>query len=254
MAKPELEFFNTEAIPWEPVKNSPGQYEKILSRDPKTGSHTLLLLSEPDFEKCISSEEKSSGRVTCHEDMWEEVFVLSGTGFGTSLNKTYKNKTYKAGYYACRPPGMKHGPFLHPTGAVCFEIRTRAKMAKPELEFFNTEAIPWEPVKNSPGQYEKILSRDPKTGSHTLLLLSEPDFEKCISSEEKSSGRVTCHEDMWEEVFVLSGTGFGTSLNKTYKNKTYKAGYYACRPPGMKHGPFLHPTGAVLLEVRMKIE
>jgi len=79
-----------------------------LSSDPKTGSHTRLLLSEPDFEKFISNEGISSGRVMCHEDMWEEVFVISGTGFGTNLNKTFQNKAYKAGYYACRPPGMKH--------------------------------------------------------------------------------------------------------------------------------------------------
>ena len=125
MAKPKLEFFNTEVIPWEPIKNSPGQYEKILSSDPKTGSHTRLLLSEPDFEKFISNEGRSSGRAMYHEDMWEEVFVISGTGFGTNLNKTFQNKAYKAGYYACRPPGMKHGPFLHPTGAVCFEFRLK---------------------------------------------------------------------------------------------------------------------------------
>ena len=56
MAKPELEFFNTEAIPWEPIKNSPGQYEKTLSSDPQTGSYTRLVLFEPDFEKFISSE------------------------------------------------------------------------------------------------------------------------------------------------------------------------------------------------------
>ena len=41
MAKPKLEFFNTEAIPWEPIKNSPGQYEKILSKDPETGSFII---------------------------------------------------------------------------------------------------------------------------------------------------------------------------------------------------------------------
>ena len=254
MAKPKLEFFNTEAIPWEPIKNSPGQYEKTLSSDPQTGSYTRLVLFEPDFEKFISSEGRSSGRVLCHEDIWEEVFIISGTGFGISLNKTFKNKAYKAGYYACRPPGMKHGPFLHPTGAIIFEIRTRTKMVKPELEFFNTEAIPWKPIENSPGQYEKILSMDPESGSHTRLLLSEPDFEKLISNEGRSSGKVISHEDMWEELFIVSGTGFGTSLNKTFKNKAYKAGYYACRPPGMKHGPFLHPTGAVCFEFRLKKE
>lgn len=114
MTKPELEFFDTEIIPWKPIEGSPGQYEKILSSDPKTGSHTRLLLSEPDLERCISNEEGSPRRVISHEDMWEEVFVISGTGFGVSPNKTYKNKTYKAGYYACRPPGMKHGPFFIP--------------------------------------------------------------------------------------------------------------------------------------------
>ena len=120
MAKPELEYFDTETIPWKPIKNSPGQYEKILSKDPQTGSFTRLLLSEPDFEKCISNEEKSSGRILCHEDMWEEVFIVSGTVFDTRLNRTSR-----AGYYACRPPGMKHGPLFHPAGAVCFEFRTR---------------------------------------------------------------------------------------------------------------------------------
>jgi len=50
MFKPELEFFDTEAIPWKPIENSPGQYEKILSMDPETGSHTRLLLSEPDWK------------------------------------------------------------------------------------------------------------------------------------------------------------------------------------------------------------
>ena len=125
MAKPELEFFNTETIPWKTVEGSPGQYEKILSMDPETGSHTRLLFSEPDLEKVISSEEQFLERIHSHDDMWEDIFIVSGTGYGTILNKTFTNRTYKSGYYACRPPGMKHGPFLHPTGAICLEIRTK---------------------------------------------------------------------------------------------------------------------------------
>ncbi len=125
MAKPELEFFNTELIPWEPIEGSPGQYEKILSIDPETGSHTRLLLSEPDLDRLITDKGESFGKALSHNDMWEEVFVISGTGFGTNANKTFANKTYRSGYYACRPPGMKHGPFLHPTGAICFEVRMK---------------------------------------------------------------------------------------------------------------------------------
>jgi len=41
MAKPELEYFDTETIPWKPSENSPGQYEKILSKDPETGSFII---------------------------------------------------------------------------------------------------------------------------------------------------------------------------------------------------------------------
>ena len=118
MAKPELEFFDTELIPWKPIEGAPGKYERILSRDPETGSYTRLFLYEPDLDSCIRQPKSAPGKVICHEDFWEEIFVIRGT-----LIDTANNKTYKAGYYACRPPGMKHGPFSHPTGAVTFEIR-----------------------------------------------------------------------------------------------------------------------------------
>lgn len=120
MAKPELEFFDTGLIPWKPVEGIPGKYEKILARDPDTGSYTRLLLCEPDLDACIRQPKAAPGEVLCHEDFWEEVFVIRGTTIDVALNKTYR-----AGYYACRPPGMKHGPFFYPTGAINFEIRTR---------------------------------------------------------------------------------------------------------------------------------
>jgi hypothetical protein len=37
-----------------------------------------------------------------------------------------KNETYTAGMYACRPPGMRHGPYASATGALLYEIRYRA--------------------------------------------------------------------------------------------------------------------------------
>ena len=122
-------------------------------------------------------------------------------------------------------------------------------MAKLELHYFDTEEIPWRPIEDRPGQYEKILSKDPQTGSFTRLLYCQPDFEKCIKSNGKYLEKNWCHEDMWEEVFIVSGMSFDITLNKTSK-----AGYYACRPPGMKHGPFLHPVGGVFFEVMRKIE
>ena len=119
MAKPELEFFDTELIPWKPIEGRPGHYEKILSRDPVTGSYTRLIMSQPDLDAVIRQYKSLPGKVLCHEDFWEEVFVVRGT-----LIDTVNSKTYKAGYYACRPPGMRHGPFFHPTGAISCEFRT----------------------------------------------------------------------------------------------------------------------------------
>lgn len=121
-------------------------------------------------------------------------------------------------------------------------------MAKPELEFFDTELIPWKPIEGAPGKYEKILSRDPETGSYTRLLMSEPDMDAYVEHPGVAPGKVLCHDDFVEECFIVRGT-----LIDTVNNKTYKAGYYACRPLGMKHGPFFHPTGAVTLEIRIHV-
>lgn len=116
MAKPAFEFMNTELIPWTPIVEG-RSYEKILSKDPETGSYTRLLMSLPDLDASIRDLENPPGKVLFHDDFHEEVFVLQGTLLDPKINKTYK-----AGYYACRPPKIPHGPFFHPTGAISFEV------------------------------------------------------------------------------------------------------------------------------------
>ena len=119
MAKPELDFFDTELISWKSIEGSSGQYEKILSKDPKTGSFTRLIMSMPDLHSSIQDYKFPKGKVLCHKDHWEEVFIFNGNIIDTTLNQTFK-----AGSYACRPPGMKHGPFFHPAGCISFEVKT----------------------------------------------------------------------------------------------------------------------------------
>ena len=34
------------------------------------------------------------------------------------------------------------------------------------------------------------------------------------------------------------------------KGQTFSAGMYACRPPGMVHGPYRVPRGCMTLEIR----
>lgn len=113
MAKPELELFDTELyVEWRQVADAQeGIMEKILSLDPETGSYTRLLKFPP-----IETEQ-----LLVH-DFWEEVYVIEG-----SLYDINKNETYLAGYYACRPPGMLHGPYKIPYGCKTLEIRTFEK-------------------------------------------------------------------------------------------------------------------------------
>lgn len=109
MPKPELEFFDPDLIPWKQVEGAEeGIVEKIVSKDPETGSYTRLLKFPP-------------GMVTTQElvhDFWEEVYIIKG-----SLYDIQKKETYLEGFYACRPPGMKHGPYEIPYGCMTVEMR-----------------------------------------------------------------------------------------------------------------------------------
>jgi hypothetical protein len=117
MPKPELEFLDAADLPWEPVDGSAsagaggaGVSQKILSRDPATGAVTRLLRFEPGVQ---------TPDAIAH-DFWEEVWILAGALVDTRLGRTFR-----AGMYACRPPGMVHGPYRSPTGALLFETRYR---------------------------------------------------------------------------------------------------------------------------------
>ena len=113
MPKPEMEFWDpfTTGHEWTKVEGVEGLSEIVLARDDDTGSYTRLLKFEPGTD---------TGRqgVQVH-DFWEEVLIYQGAIHDTTLDQTFS-----AGQYACRPPGMAHGPWTAPDGCVTFEIRT----------------------------------------------------------------------------------------------------------------------------------
>lgn len=110
MPKPEIEFKDYDThYEWRLVGGDTlGIKEKILSQDPDTGDYTRMLKFPPGIE---TSE-------TLIHDFWEEVLIVEG-----SLYDIAKKETYLPGFYACRPPGMTHGPYKIPYGCVTFEIR-----------------------------------------------------------------------------------------------------------------------------------
>ena len=108
-------------------------------------------------------------------------------------------------------------------------------MPRPYRELFteDIEEMPWKPVEGVPGLYEKILSMDPETGSHTRLLKGDPGLEL--------NERIT--HDFWEETYLLKGSSWNG-------DKLQTPGTYYCLPPGTVHGPFRTDEGYITLENR----
>lgn len=117
MSKPELEFGPLDAIPWQPVPGDADDlHERVLARD--GGSHvaTRLLRFGPGCDTTPNG-------VQVH-DFWEEIYIVEGSIVDLTLGETFT-----AGMYACRPPGMPHGPWRSDDGALLFEVRYRPPAA-----------------------------------------------------------------------------------------------------------------------------
>lgn len=113
MPKMEMEFFDVNKIERKPVESGSGArgagiWEKVLSQDKETGDYTRILRFDPGVE---------TDEVIEH-DFWEEVIILEGFLADKTLNQQFTK-----GMYACRPPGMKHGPYRTPDGCMTFEVR-----------------------------------------------------------------------------------------------------------------------------------
>jgi hypothetical protein len=109
--KPELEFAPVNKVAWVDVPGGvAGQTERILADDKDTGVATRMLRFEP------GTDTTKLGVV--RHDFWEEVYILEGDLYDLSLGAEFL-----AGSYACRPPGMPHGPWRSRAGCVTFEVR-----------------------------------------------------------------------------------------------------------------------------------
>lgn len=106
MAKPELEFHIPSAEWTRANADGPGIWDRHLSHDPETGDTTSL-------QRYEAGAESAPGIIT--HDYWEEVILLDG-----DLHDLTADRTFTAGMYACRPPGMPHGPYRSTGGCSMF--------------------------------------------------------------------------------------------------------------------------------------
>ncbi|MGH2355589.1 MAG: cupin domain-containing protein [Chloroflexota bacterium] len=119
MAKPDLEFFDPLAADqpgWRTVAGDATGHlrELILSQDVEGGTFSRLLRFPPGID--------TSANGTLAHDVWEEVWIVEGT-----LHDLRLDRTFTRGMYACRPPGMPHGPWRSDEGCLTFEVRYRTR-------------------------------------------------------------------------------------------------------------------------------
>lgn len=111
MGKPQYEFFPVTEIEYTTCTgDDPDIQERVLATDPQSGVATRILRYAPGADSSHMGVQK--------HDFWEEVYILEGSFTDLSLNETFT-----AGMYACRPPGMPHGPWRTAEGVVTFEVR-----------------------------------------------------------------------------------------------------------------------------------
>jgi hypothetical protein len=112
--KDEREFYEAAGVEWRADPGAAGVSERRLSAgaDPAV-EQTRLARWEPGLDT-------SAAGVIRHA-YYEEVYLLEG-----ELEDLTLGRTFTAGSYASRPPGMPHGPYRTRTGCVMLEIRTPA--------------------------------------------------------------------------------------------------------------------------------
>jgi hypothetical protein len=112
MAKAEREFFPVAEVAWTPAQGGVGSgvFERILAHDPDTGVVTRMLRFDAGTDTSAAGSQV--------HPFWEEVYILEG-----SLHDLTLDQTFEQGTYACRPPGMRHGPWVAPQGCLTFEVR-----------------------------------------------------------------------------------------------------------------------------------
>lgn len=115
MPKPEYEFFPVADVEWTPCEGKvPDLTERILARDSEHGVVSRML------QFAAGTDTSPNGAL--RHDFWEEVYIVSG-----SMTDLRLGETFSAGDFACRPPGMEHGPWRSDEGCVTFEVRYRTQ-------------------------------------------------------------------------------------------------------------------------------
>lgn len=112
-------------------------------------------------------------------------------------------------------------------------------MPTEDMEFFDPIAedsgFEWQSAPGYDEGGDELVLYENDNGRQTRLLRLAPGTE---------TDKVLTH-DFYEEVYIIEGGLIDKRLDEVFT-----AGMYACRTPGMEHGPYKAPAGCTTIEVR----
>ena len=118
MSKPHLEFTRVDMVAgWATPEGYPAGIKQTilasnLNETEKSGSRSRLLRFDPGVYTTAPFVH----------DHWEEVYLVSGDLIVGNDARGVGGESFQAPTYACRPPGVRHGPFKSVSGCLLFEI------------------------------------------------------------------------------------------------------------------------------------
>jgi hypothetical protein len=118
MSKPHLEFTRVDMVAgWATPQGYPAGIKQTilasnLNETEKSGSRSRLLRFDPGVYTTAPFVH----------DHWEEVYLVSGDLIVGNDARGVGGESFQAPTYACRPPGVRHGPFKSVSGCLLFEI------------------------------------------------------------------------------------------------------------------------------------
>ncbi len=95
----------------------------------------------------------------------------------------------------------------------------------------------WETIEGSDGNLSQLtIAEDPETGDYTRLTKFKSGYSTKVFGAKS--------HDYPEEIFVVSGRLYDEAFDLWLE-----PGYYASRPPGEVHGPFIAEGDVIILEI-----
>jgi hypothetical protein len=178
MNKPHLEFTRIDMTTgWATPAGYPaGIKQKILASDidetGKMGSRSRLLRFDPGVYTTAPFVH----------DHWEEVYLMSGDLIVGNDPQGRGGESFNAPTYACRPPGVHHGPFKSETGCMLFEIiTTRANRPRHRVTSIGTmsadictNVIPAKAGIHTPYRFESLRSMGPRFREDDPIMCGRP--------------------------------------------------------------------------------